>query len=71
MDKQQKRGSGAETNPPNGDEGTSGGDPFADMNDEKAQRKAENDQQQSRTVTTRIKKGIEDLIPGDSDGDGH
>jgi hypothetical protein len=71
MDEHQKRGSGVESDPPEGDEGTTGGNPFNDMSDEDAQREAENDQEQPRTVTHRVKNAIEDLIPGDSDGDGH
>jgi len=41
------------------------------MNDEDAQREAENHQEQPRTVTHGLKNAIEDLIPGDSDWDGH
>jgi hypothetical protein len=39
--------------------------------DAEGQRLAENDQQQPRTVTQKIGNAIEDLIPGDSDADGH
>jgi len=39
--------------------------------DEAVQRLAENEQEQPRTAMQKIANAIEDMIPGDGDGDGH
>ena len=39
--------------------------------DTEGQALAENEQEQPRTITQKIGNAIEDLIPGDSDKDGH
>jgi hypothetical protein len=39
--------------------------------DADGQRVAENEQEQPRTITQKIGNAIEDLIPGDSDENGH
>lgn len=39
--------------------------------DAEGQALAENEQEHPRTITQRIGNAIEDLIPGDSDKDGH
>ena len=39
--------------------------------DAEGQRLAENEQEQPRTITEKVANKIEDLIPGDSDRDGH
>ena len=39
--------------------------------DAEGQALAENEQEQPRTITQKIGNAIEDLIPGDSDKDGH
>ena len=39
--------------------------------DAEGQRLAENEQEHPRTIIQRIGNTIEDLIPGDSDKDGH
>lgn len=45
-------------------------DPETDE-DAKDQRLAENEQQQPRTIIQKVANAVEDMIPGDSDNDGH
>ncbi len=39
--------------------------------DAEGQRLAENEQEQPRTIVQKVANAVEDMIPGDSDNDGH
>ena len=39
--------------------------------DAEGQRLAENEQEQPRTILQKVANAVEDMIPGDSDDDGH
>ena len=53
------------------DEPADEGWPGERKRDEDGQTLAENEQQQPRTITQKLENLVEDLIPGDSDKDGH
>jgi hypothetical protein len=48
-----------------------GDDRTESESDAEGQRLAENEQESPRTVTQKVANAIEDMIPGDSDRDGH
>jgi hypothetical protein len=48
-----------------------GDDRTESESDAEGQRLAENEQERPRTVTQKVANAIEDMIPGDSDRDGH